>query len=65
MGSSNKSGSNPYATLTLTPNHIAAGGPIPQNYTLAQQEQKCVAKEGNNGGPWYHIPVTVFAIAHR
>jgi len=34
----------------LTPNQIAAGGPIPPNYTLAQQEQNCVAAENNL--PW-------------
>jgi hypothetical protein len=38
------------ATL-LTPNEIAAGGPIPPNYTLAQQEAECVAAEEN--APWY------------
>jgi len=31
----------------LTPNEIAAGGPIPQNYTLAQQEQKCITEQKN------------------
>ena len=34
------------ATL-LTPNEIAAGGPIPPNYTLAQQEAECVAADNN------------------
>jgi hypothetical protein len=47
----NKSGSNPYATLTTTPNMIAAGGPIPPNYTMAQQEAKCAAELENP--PWY------------
>jgi len=42
--SSNTSSNNPYATLTITPNMIAAGGPIPPNYTLAQQEENA---------PWY------------
>jgi hypothetical protein len=42
---------NPYATLTLTPNMIAAGGPIPPNYTLAQQEAECAAALDNPG--WY------------
>jgi hypothetical protein len=37
--------------ITLTPNQIAAGGPIPQNYTLVQQEQKCTSGEKNP--PWY------------
>jgi hypothetical protein len=36
--------------ITLTPNQIAAGGPIPPNYTLAQQEAKCIASEDNP--PW-------------
>lgn len=35
----------------LTPNEIAAGGPIPPNYTLAQEEQKCLAAKEN--APWY------------
>jgi hypothetical protein len=30
-----KSGNNPFVILTLTPNEIAAGGPIPPDYTLA------------------------------
>ena len=34
------------ATL-LTPDQIAAGGPIPPNYTLAQQEVECTAAEQN------------------
>lgn len=34
----------------LTPNQIAAGGPIPQNHTLAQHEAECVAAENNP--PW-------------
>lgn len=37
--------------MTLfTPNQVAAGGPIPPNYTLAQQESECVAAENNP--PW-------------
>jgi len=39
------------STTLLTPNQVAAGGPIPPNYTLAQQEAKCVASEEN--APWY------------
>lgn len=35
----------------LTPNQIAAGGPIPPNYTLVQQEAKCIAEQENP--PWY------------
>lgn len=35
----------------LTPDQIAAGGPIPPNYTLAQQEAECTAAENNP--PWY------------
>jgi hypothetical protein len=35
---SSSASDNPYATLNLTPNMIAAGGPIPPNYTIAQQE---------------------------
>lgn len=42
---------NPYATLTLTPNMIAAGGPIPPNYTIARQEAECAAALDNPG--WY------------
>jgi hypothetical protein len=38
------------ATL-LTPNQIAAGGPIPPNYTLVQQEAECIA--GKDNAPWY------------
>jgi hypothetical protein len=32
-------------TSILTSNQVAAGGPIPPNYTLAQQEQECVASQ--------------------
>jgi len=42
---------NTYATLDLTPNMIAAGGPIPPNYTIAQQEAECAAEQENPG--WY------------
>ena len=42
---------NPYATLTVTPNMIAAGGPIPPNWTMAQQEAQCAAELENPG--WY------------
>lgn len=42
---------NPYATLTTTPNMVAAGGPIPPNYTIAQQEAECAAALENPG--WY------------
>jgi hypothetical protein len=42
---------NPYATLNLTPNMIAAGGPIPPNYTIAQQEAQCATALENPG--WY------------
>ena len=35
----------------FTPDQIAAGGPIPPNYTLAQQEAECTAAEQN--APWY------------
>jgi len=42
---------NPYATPNLTPNMIAAGGPIPPNYTIAQQEAECAAALENPG--WY------------
>ena len=38
------------ATL-LTPDEIAAGGPIPPNYTLAKQEVECTIAEQN--APWY------------
>lgn len=38
-------------SATLTPNQIAAGGPIPPNYTLVQQEAKCIA--GQKNPPWY------------
>lgn len=43
---------NPYSTLTITPNMIAAGDrPIPPNYTMAQQEAKCAAATANPA--WY------------
>jgi hypothetical protein len=42
---------NTYSTLTLTPNQIAAGGPIPPNYTMALQEAKCAAALKNP--PWF------------
>jgi outer membrane protein assembly factor BamB len=42
---------NTYATLSLTPNMIAAGGPIPPNSTIAQQEAQCAAATANPG--WY------------
>ena len=48
---SNNNATNPYATLNQTPNMIAAGGPIPPNYTLAQQEAACAAAQDNSG--WY------------
>ena len=38
-------------SATLTPNQIAAGGPIPPNYTLVQQEANCIAEQKNP--PWY------------
>ncbi|HZD35429.1 MAG TPA: hypothetical protein VE130_09515, partial [Nitrososphaeraceae archaeon] len=37
-------------TTLLTPNQIAAGGPIPPNYTLVQQQSECIAAEDNP--PW-------------
>ncbi len=37
--------------ITLTPNQIAAGGPIPPNYTMALQEAKCAAALKNP--PWF------------
>ena len=37
--------------IPLSPDQIAAGGPIPPNYTLARQEAECVAAEDNP--PWY------------
>jgi hypothetical protein len=42
---------NPYATLFPTPNMIAAGGPIPPNWTMAQEEAECAAALENPG--WY------------
>ena len=48
---STSASNNPYATLTTTPNMIAAGGPIPPNYTIAQQEAQCAAEQENPG--WY------------
>ncbi|HEX2472681.1 MAG TPA: hypothetical protein VHJ59_08020 [Nitrososphaera sp.] len=46
--SGNSSGTNnSYATLTVTSNMIAAGGPIPPNYTIAQQEAECAAATDN------------------
>jgi hypothetical protein len=51
--SNNTSGStNPYSTLTTTPNMIAAGkSPIPPNWTMAQEEAECAAALDNPG--WY------------
>jgi hypothetical protein len=60
VGSSNNTAAFPatnlgnissFAELTLTPNQIAAGGPIPPNYTMAQQEAQCAAALENP--PWY------------
>jgi hypothetical protein len=51
VGSNNNSSNNPYATLTLTPNMIAAGGPISPNWTMAQEEAECAAALENP--PWY------------
>ncbi|MGE5662197.1 MAG: hypothetical protein ACM3X1_08120, partial [Ignavibacteriales bacterium] len=52
VNNSNNSGTtNPYSTLIVTPNMIAAGGPIPPNYTLVQQEAECIAEQKNP--PWY------------
>ena len=42
---------SPYAVLTTTPNMIAAGGPIPPNWTMAQEEAQCAASLENPG--WY------------
>ncbi|MGC1134412.1 MAG: hypothetical protein WA941_16410 [Nitrososphaeraceae archaeon] len=42
---------NPYATLVPIPNMVAAGGPIPPNWTMAQQEAQCAAAVENLG--WY------------
>jgi hypothetical protein len=36
---------------TLTPNQIAAGGPISPNYTMALKEAKCAAVQDN--APWF------------
>jgi hypothetical protein len=44
------SNNNSYTTLVPTPNMIAAGGPIPTNYTMAQQEAECAAALENP--PW-------------
>lgn len=49
--SNNNETTNPFSTLVPTPNMVAAGGPIPPNYTLAQQEAECTAAEQN--APWY------------
>jgi hypothetical protein len=38
-------------SATLTPNQIAAGGPISPNYTMALQEAKCAAAQEN--APWF------------
>ena len=52
VGNGNTSGTtNPYSTLVPTPNMIAAGGPIPPNWTMAQQEAQCAAALENPG--WY------------
>ena len=36
----------------VTPNQLAAGGPLPGNHSLALEEAECVAKQNNP--PWYH-----------
>ncbi len=52
VNASNNNGTvNPYSTLMLTPNMIAAGGPIPPNWTMAQEEAECAAALDNP--PWY------------
>lgn len=35
----------------VTPNQLAAGGPLPGNHTMALEEAKCAAGEKN--APWY------------
>ncbi|HEU4446278.1 MAG TPA: hypothetical protein VFR94_16520 [Nitrososphaeraceae archaeon] len=40
---------NPYSTLAVTPNMIAAGGPVVPNWTMAQQEAECAAETENPG----------------
>jgi hypothetical protein len=35
----------------VTPNQLAAGGPLPGNHTLALEEAECAVKEYN--APWY------------
>ena len=41
--------------MALTANQIAAGGPIPPNYTLASQEAECAAELENP--PWYRTVI--------
>lgn len=35
----------------VTPNQLAAGGPLPGNHTMALEEAECAAAENNP--PWY------------
>ncbi len=43
--------SSPATASILSPNQIAAGAPIPPNYTTVQQESECVS--ANPNAPWY------------
>jgi hypothetical protein len=40
-----------YPCADCSQNEIAAGGPVPGNFTVAFQEAKCTAEEKN--APWY------------
>jgi hypothetical protein len=52
VGSGNDTMSiNPYATLFSTPNMISAGGPIPPNWTMTQEEAECATALENPA--WY------------
>ena len=45
-------------SATLTPNQIAAGGPISPNYTMALQEAKCAPVQEN-------VPLIVYLFLNR
>jgi hypothetical protein len=49
--------------MALTANQIAAGGPIPPNYTLASQEAECAAELENP--PWYRTVIPAAIIFFR
>lgn len=51
VNNTNNNNNPTFLTSTNTPNQLAAGGPIPPNYTMAYNEEKCA--QGENNAPWY------------